>query len=210
MKRVQRIRRVRDTVLIITNGKQTEKNYFNSITNSFKCPYTIKVEYKNSECDELVRYASLLDSSSYNQIWCVFDIDESFAEGHLLSALKDAEKNNIRIAFSNESFEVWLLFHIKDNVSPSLSRKTYIKELNKLLEQKGVSKSYKKNDLELMRDFFIPKLPDAATNAKKIFQKAELEHQNQFCGNKNYPIWSWKSTTNVYKLIEALKLSFKD
>ena len=47
MKREQKQKILRDTILIITNGKQTEKNYFNNITNSFRSVYTIKVDFKN-------------------------------------------------------------------------------------------------------------------------------------------------------------------
>ncbi|MBO7527034.1 MAG: RloB domain-containing protein, partial [Clostridia bacterium] len=80
MKRIQKQKKIRDTVLIITNGRQTEKNYFNSITNSYKSMFTIKVVYKNAQPDELVSYAISLDENLYNQIWCVFDIDDTYAE----------------------------------------------------------------------------------------------------------------------------------
>ena len=45
--------------------------------------------------------------------------------------------------------------------------------------------------------------------AKKIYQSFEANHQKEYSGNKNYPIWEWKSTTTVYQLIEALQLTLK-
>lgn len=210
MKRKQKQRKVRDTIYIFTNGKRTEKLYFNNITNSFCSMFKIKVEYKNEQPDKLVEYAKKLDSNLYNQIWCVFDIDDTYKEGHLLYALEDARKHNINIAYSNEAFEVWLLCHLTKNIKPSLTRKTYIKEINYYLQEKGVERKYQKNDLELLKNQFIPNALQASEVAKKIYQSSEANHQREYDGNKNYPIWKWKSTTTVYQLIEALQLTSKN
>ena len=96
MKRTQKQRKIRDTILIVTNGKRTEKLYFDNLTNSFSSMFKIKVEYKNEQPDELVEYAKSLDSNLYNQIWCVFDIDDSYKEGHLLNALAKAKKTQYK------------------------------------------------------------------------------------------------------------------
>lgn len=205
MKRIQKQRKVRDTVLIITNGKKTEKNYFENLTSSFFGMFKIKVEYKNEQPDDLVKYAKNLDLTLYNQIWCVFDIDDTFTEGHLINALNYAKKGNINVAYSNEAFEVWLLCHLTKSISPGLSRKTYIKEINKILESKRLAK-YQKNDLDLLKIVFIPNALQASEVAKKIYQRFEADYQREYKGNKNYPIWNWKSTTTVYQLIEALQL----
>lgn len=205
MKRTQKQRKIRDTLLIITNGKRTEKLYFENITNSFKSMFKIKVDYKNEQPDKLVEYAKSLDLSLYNQVWCVFDIDDTYTEGHLINALADAKKHNINITYSNEAFEVWLLCHLSKSVNPSLTRKTYIKEINKVLEDKRLSK-YQKNDLDLLKSQFIPRALQASEVAKKIYQSFAARHQKENKGNKNYPIWDWKSTTTVYQLIEALQL----
>ena len=210
MKRIPLNKKIRDTVLIITNGK-TEKTYFNSITQNFKSVYKLKVEYKNDECDEMVNYAvKEARDNDYNQVWVVFDIDESFSEGHLTAALHTARTNNIEIAYSNEAFEVWLLYHLKSTVSESLTRKTYSKELNKLLKEEDLTASYKKNDDDLLKNTFIPKLLTATTNAKKNYQRYQAERQREYITNKQFRIWEWKSTTTVYQLIEALRLTEKD
>lgn len=70
MKRTQKQRKIRDTVLIVTNGKRTEKLYFDNLTNSFSSMFKIKVEYKNEQPDELVEYAKSLDSNLYK--YCLF------------------------------------------------------------------------------------------------------------------------------------------
>lgn len=209
MKRTQKQRKIRDTILIVTNGKRTEKLYFDNLTDSFSSMFKIKVEYKNEQPDKLVEYAKNLDSNLYNQIWCVFDIDDTLQEGHLLLAIADAKKHNINIAYSNEAFEVWLLCHLTKNIKPSLTRKTYIKEINNYLEEMRLPK-YQKNDLNLLKNQFIPNALQASEIAKKIYQGFEANHQKQYGGNKNYPIWDWKSTTTVYQLIETLQLTLKN
>lgn len=208
MKRVPAKRKVRDTVLIATNGRQTEKNYFSCLTEHFKSIYSIKIEFRNMQCDELVNYAASLNQTDYNQIWCVFDVDDTVEEGHLLTALKVARASNIRVAISNEAFEVWLLFHLCPEVKPSLTRKSYAKEINRLLSEQGEKAIYRKNDIELLKTAFLPNALDAAENAKKVYQKKEAEYQRQF-GNSNFRIWEWKSITTVYKLIESLRLTEK-
>ncbi len=209
MKRPLKPRKIRDTLLIVTNGKQTEKNYFNNLTNSFSCMFSIKVEYKNCQCDQLVDYAIGLDSTAYNQIWCVFDIDDSFTEGHLQYALERAKKYKINIAYSNEAFEVWLLYHFKESVKEALSRKTYIKELNGILAGTSGQK-FQKNDVELLKKSFIPNALLASERAKKKYQQKEAEHKRLYFGNNNYPVWEWKSTSTVFNLIDALDLKPKN
>lgn len=210
MRRIPKLRKVKDTILILTNGKRTETNYFNSITESYKSMFKIKVEPKNKQCDALVDYAISLKTLNYNQIWCVFDIDDTLIEGHLMQAIKKAESNGINVAFSNESFEVWLLYHLSPQVKPNLTRRTYIKEINKLLQSNGCNTPYQKNDKDLLKTEFLPKLLEASENAKKIYQRYEADHQKQFHGLKNYPIWDWKSTSTVYRLIDSLQLTPKN
>lgn len=208
MQRIQKRRKTRDTILIITNGKRTEKLYFVNLTNSFSSMFKIKVEYKNGQPDKLVEIAKNLDLNLYNQIWCVFDIDDTFKDGHLLPAIEDAKRHGINIAYSNEAFEVWLLCHLTENISSNLTRKFYIREINKYLKEERLPK-YQKNDLDLLKEKFIPNALRASKIAKKIYQSFEADHQRKCSGDKNYPIWNWKSTTTVYQLIEALQLTCK-
>ncbi len=208
MKRIQKFKKERDTILILTNGKQTEKNYFKSLTSNYETMFKIEVKVLNKQCDELVNYAAQLDKSSYNQIWCVFDIDDSYTEGHLIRAIKLAKQNNIMIAYSNEAFEVWLLYHLSNSVNLNLTRRTYIKELNSLLQNEGYNRAYKKNDVNLLKEKFISNALIAAQNAKKSYQKVVADYQKTY-HNENYPIWDWKSTTTVYQLIESLQLKLK-
>ena len=101
----------RDKFYIITNGEQTEKNYFD-LLKSKKSIYDMKVLFFNDSPLNLVKHASEYVDDA-NQVWCVFDIDNSFEEGNLIETLNSAKKDEINIAFSNLAFEVWLISHFK-------------------------------------------------------------------------------------------------
>lgn len=209
MRRTQKQRQVRNTILIITNGKETEQNYFNSIKACFDSIFTINVEFKNKQCDELVQYACSLEATAYNQIWCLFDIDDAQKEGHLSSAIEKAKRGNIKIAFSNEAFEVWLLYHFTKSVSPKLNRKTYILEINKQLQAQGYSATYEKNNKTLLASTFVPRALVATERAKTVYQRREADHKTMY-GNANYPVAEWKSISTVYQLIESLQLTQRE
>jgi hypothetical protein len=68
------------------------------------------------------------DGQSYNQIWCVFDRD-SFPAGNFNRAFTVAAENRIRIAYSNQCFELWYLLHYHFN-DAAIDRKTYTRRLS--------------------------------------------------------------------------------
>lgn len=182
---------------IITNGEKTENLYFNFL----KCKkslFDVHVKIQNKDPYALVQYASgFLDDA--NQVWCVFDVDQTYETGRLEEALQLAKKTNIHCAVSNISFEVWLVSHyerLKDYKTESQLEEK-LKEL--------LRKPYLKNDEQVIKSF-IPKYNDAINNSKIVYQT--WEKNNRLC-NGISPIWDWNSCTNVFQLIEALKLQVK-
>ena len=204
MPRNKRSLDARSKFYILTNGRETEKNYFDLIK-SKKSIFDVKVEYQNSNPVQLVRYASQYLREA-NQVWCVFDIDNNFNEGTLIQAIKLAEETGVQIAYSNIAFEVWLLSHYQ-KVESSYDNTRLIRQMDKLLrEDLRLNRGYDKSDKELLKKHFLPKLDDAIVNSKVIYQRKVKQHEQEYMGNKNYRIWEWNSSTNVFQLIEALKL----
>ena len=204
MPRNKRSLDARSKFYILTNGRETEKNYFDLIK-SKKSIFDVKVEYQNSNPVQLVRYASQYLREA-NQVWCVFDIDNNFNDGTLIQAIKLAEETGVQIAYSNIAFEVWLLSHYQ-KVESSYDNTRLIRQMDKLLrEDLRLNRGYDKSDKELLKKHFLPKLDDAIVNSKVIYQRKIKQHEQEYMGNKNYRIWEWNSSTNVFQLIEALKL----
>ena len=204
MPRNKRSLDARSKFYILTNGRETEKNYFDLIK-SKKSIFDVNVEYQNSNPVQLVRYASQYLREA-NQVWCVFDMDNNFNDGTLIQAIKLAEETGVQIAYSNIAFEVWLLSHYQ-KVESSYDNTRLIRQMDKLLrEDLRLNRGYDKSDKELLKKHFLPKLDDAIVNSKVIYQRKVKQHEQEYMGNKNYRIWEWNSSTNVFQLIEALKL----
>lgn len=192
----------RNTFYIITNGEQTEFNYF-KLLKAKRSVYDVKILFENADPLGLVQYAQRYISDA-NQVWCVFDVDYTYKDKRLIPALKQAEESGIKIAYSNVAFEVWLISHF-ERCKITLQLDDYINELDKLLKRSGINKTYSKADEKLIKDCFIPNYKKAMENSKIIYQNYVKKHNEKY-PNQRQPIWNWVSSTTVYKLVEALKL----
>lgn len=203
MARRKDVCKAKNDFYIVTNGAQTEMNYFNLIK-SKKSIYSIRTVFSNRDPIGMVEYAkSFLPNA--NQVWCVFDIDYTYRDNRLIPALEEARKSGIKIAYSNKAFEVWLISHFEQ-----FKAKKYLSEyaniLTKHLKESGYQGKYDKVDEKLLKNYFIPKYKDAVVNAKIVYQKYDREFCKRAQEEEMPPIWDWDASTTVYKLIEALQL----
>lgn len=177
----------RDTekkILIVCEGARTEPDYFKKFKVSKKC------EIVGAGCNTLSvvnRAVSMFSSGDFKEAWCVFDRD-SFKKERVKLALKTARQNNINIAFSNESFELWYILHF-DYLDTKVTRKKYTEILSNRL-----GKEYKKNDSEMYQLLL--------KNQKKAIERAKRLHSEMLpqgaCEHDCYPY------TTVYELVERL------
>ena len=188
----------RDTFVIITNGKESEKNYFEAIRANFESLYTIKVKFLNRDPVGLIDYAIEIKNDS-NCVWCVFDKDE-FPADAINQAMKKARQEDIGIALSNAAFEVWLINHLR-LFGDEKSAKDLQGILDNELKRNGYTSGYTKNDKRVIKEVFLNHIEDACNNADIIYQKRVSE-----CGGSSYRICEWNSCTTVHKLIEALRI----
>ena len=93
---------IRNTFYILTNGKETEKNYFDLIKSN-KSIYDVKMEYHNLSSLQLVKYGLTIPNA--NQIWCVFDIDNTMEENILIPTINLAKKSSYSFIISHRSGE---------------------------------------------------------------------------------------------------------
>lgn len=203
MARKAETRQARNTFWIITNGEQTEKNYFD-LLKSKQSIYDVKVKFINADPLGLVECAQSYTADA-NQVWCVFDIDNAHKDKRLIPALQKAEQESIKVAYSNIAFEVWLISHFQKCAMP-LSTDKHKSILDHCLKERGSKTEYTKSDKTLFKKYFIPDYKQAVENAKIVYQSYVKTHRNTYGVNANFPIWEWNSSTTVYKLIEALKL----
>lgn len=124
--------------LIVCEGEKTEPNYFDS----FHLPGLINVDAQGYGVSppKLVEKALELRRQSsrrrgrdpYDQVWCVFDKDD-WNERDFDSAIRRAENQGLRVAYSNQAFEIWYLLHFHFYNSP-MHRKDYENKLSELLD----------------------------------------------------------------------------
>ena len=132
--------------LIVSEGVKTEPLYLNGLVNKINEQYKsiakenhIFVHGTGRNTKGLLRYVEKrVDNGEwekYENIWLVYDKDD-FPEDNFDNTQFSAEgrkDNKIKVAWSNESFELWLLLHFQD-YGVDNGRKAYIKKLNEYFD----------------------------------------------------------------------------
>jgi hypothetical protein len=184
--------------LIICEGEKTEVNYFKKFPVSTK-PKVIDLDVRGEgkvtlslveRALVLKKEEGLETNNEYkDQVWCVFDRDfkqENFNAQNFNSAIALANKEGIRVAFSNDAFELWYILHFEYYESET-HRQNYADLLEKRLGYK-----YEKNS-ETMYEELKDKQHHAIKHAKKLIQ----EYDPRMTGNHN-------PSTTVHFLVEEL------
>ncbi|MCK5796835.1 MAG: RloB domain-containing protein [Deltaproteobacteria bacterium] len=113
-------------MLIVCEGDRTEPYYFKAF--EARNGNVVDVRGLGMNTLSLVRRATeLRDEGGYvedgDQVWVVMDRD-SFPAEQFNAALALAKNERVKVAWSNEAFELWYLLHF-DYHDAALSRKTY-------------------------------------------------------------------------------------
>lgn len=161
-------RNPRERILIVCEGEKTEPNYFRSFPVD-KEVVEVDIYGEGLNTDRLVEEIIFMQEEAkrkglfYNQVWCVLDRN-SFPPQNFNRAIQLAESNKIRVAYSNEAFEIWYLLHFHYFVDAA-SRSQYKDRLSKLLDF-----PYKKNS-ETMYAELLTRQPTAIKNATKLLNE---------------------------------------
>jgi len=179
--------------LIVCEGEKTEPHYFKSFPVDTKViKLDIKGEGRNTK--SLVEKAiELKKDSEYDEsdrFWCVFDRDINGKNSHdaqnFNAAITLAKNNDIKVAYSNDAFELWYLLHF-NFYKNGMCRKDYQKMLTKLLGHE-----YQKNS-ETIYEELKSKQQDAIKHAKRLL--LEYDRPNPESDNPS---------TTVHLLVEEL------
>ncbi len=189
IKRKIDIRKPEPSFLIVCEGERTEPIYFKAFklqsakVKVFGAGYnTLSLVKKTIELKEKAREKNEI----YEQVWSVFDRD-SFPKQDFNAAFDLAKKKEIKIAYSNEAFELWYLLHFH-YYNSGISREKYEEKLTKLLKHK-----YEKKSRTIYAEI-IDKQDDAIRNAQKLLETYEKTHNPE----KDNP------STTVHHLVQEL------
>lgn len=193
-------KKLRQHILIICEGEKTEPNYFKSIENKLPrgiVKLDIYGEGKNTlslvsdvidKVEEVKNHAKRDDYiRPYDQAWVVFDRD-SFNPDQFDNAISKAKANDIKVAYSNEAFELWYILHF-EYLNAGITRNQYKGKLTYHLGAK-----YEKNSEDMYKKLKDLGDQDAATkNAIKL-----LELHNNIAPSLQNP------STRVHELVIIL------
>ena len=147
--RKQGDRAVYTRFLIVCEGTDTEPNYFRSfIKDRWSEVKTVGSVIKGcgrGTCQlvaEAVKMRDELESRrqvKFDRIWLVFDKDEFI---DFTKAIRDAKKEGMKCAWSNESFELWYCLHFQ-NISTGVERTKYISMIESVVRKASGKRTYK-------------------------------------------------------------------
>ena len=110
-------------VLIVCEGTRTEPGYFHDLRHTERIPIELEISPGGVPKTLVQRAVQLKNAAQkeakirqdenllYDDIWCVFDIDEHPA---VPDGKRQARDNEINLAISNPCFELWILLHFRD------------------------------------------------------------------------------------------------
>lgn len=164
----------RSAVYIVCEGEETEVNYFKRFRRRHSIVDVIPLVSKYKAADVLVKKAlTVIRRSEYDpregdSVWCVFDRDDNTDE-MLFSAERTARAENLRLAFSNPSFELWFILHFFNQTGPVKDSR----EAVRILRSRGGIEKYEKNGDYF--DMLLPLQSTAVERARKILKQAEKD-----------------------------------
>ena len=197
---IRKRKEVHCSIMIVCEGSKTEPNYFEAFArikhNVFV--YDIEVKGLGQGAKKVVEKAiELKNKNNYDRIWAVFDKDDISAKDFNNAIILGME-NGIEVAWSNEAFELWYLYHFQ-NVTTAISRKQYEEKISVAVKSSPKFKSTKKYKYtkEDPYNYCIMTTYGSMENAIRYAEAKHLEYNDSKYANQN-------PCTTVYRLVRQL------
>lgn len=129
-------REERLTLLIICQGAVTEVEYFRhfELATADIIPLGRPFDPETLVQEALdLRQAAIDQKKAYDQVWCVFDKDDT-EPGPFHAAIQKAQANGLEVAYSNQVFEYWFLLHFDPHPGGHMNRKACGKRVEELIQ----------------------------------------------------------------------------
>jgi RloB-like protein len=194
----QSSREINNTFVIYCEGENTEPNYFKA----FKMRAETAVipigtgRSKTALVEFAIKDLAKREKERNRQAWVVFDYDidlkKSNQNADLKEAMRLADKKDLKIAFSNDCFELWFLLHFQF-IDVAMHRNQLYELLGKKFnidyEKEGKSKA---ESLKIYQQL-LDKQPVAIKNAEKLYELQSKQNRTE-----ENPI------TTVHELVEQM------
>ena len=188
------------SILIVCEGENTEPSYFNQFRITSAKVKSVGEGYNTVSL--VNRALALAQQGKFDQVWCVFDKDD-FNDNDFNSAIRIAEANNFGIAYSNQSFEYWLILHFNDHQGGGMHRDSYNDKINEHL--KPFNLIYDGKGTKLIREDFFELLDgiDNKTSRKRV-ELAIFRAETNYNHFDNINPAREESSTTVFRLVREL------
>lgn len=208
LKRPTRYRKYLQFFLIVCEDEKTEPKYFESFVDLFP-DETMYLETVGTGRSPLgVVKSSISEREKLYQksrrhidfVWAIFDKDDADINETTVKNFKEAfelaNQEDIKIAYSNEVFELWLLLHfIEVDVSVPMGRKVIYQRLDEVLKLKQNDFVYKHGNTDVID------LVQKYGNEEKACKRAEF----LFKHHKNIEPIQANPSTKVHLLVKELR-----
>jgi len=185
--------------LIVCEG-QTEEWYFKSFP---ILTATVDAKGIGRTKTALVEYAKrLATQNTYDEVWCVFDMDINYEDiqkqdfNNAIFQIQQGSNKNFKVAYSNDSFELWFLIHYQI-IEHQQHRTYFYKKLSDLwdinYENDGKKLAFCKTIYERLQNDIDANQENAIIIAKNLFET--VQHLNP---HEQNPV------TKVFELVEEL------
>ncbi len=195
-------RKVHPKIFVWSHTEKAEIEYFQDFKNHLCTPLLMPkreicwtpqallvklIDWKNNNINEL----------DNDQVWCIFDVDDFYKKNkiELMRAINNARKNNIRIAFANECFELWILLHFMKPTSP-ISRGNNIQQKIQTKFKKHALGTFVKN--QKVFNTLIPFMSTAVSNSKQIVPEYGCIDWEEKLSERGNP------STSIHFLVEEI------
>jgi hypothetical protein len=182
-------------ILVVCEGKLTEPEYFKALQHEFRNRLVhVEIDKQAGVPMTVVKRAIEMDSQAnaeakqkrnddlkYDDVWCVFDVDE---HPHLPEALELAKKSGVKVALSNPCIELWAILHFQEQ-----NEQLHRHEAQRALRQ-HLPRYDKVLDFDKMKAWYAR----AVERARSLQKKAEATSDP----NRN-------PSTGVYLLTELIR-----
>jgi len=178
---------MRQSFLIFCEGP-TESGYFSS----FKVKTKVLGGGNALKIIEAAIAQKKRATKEVDQYWVVFDKDETPAQD-FDRAIELAKGNNIKVAWSNQAFELWIILHYQE-LSKPCDRRRYEEILCRHLKDYSASKKGEEQGRRLFAQTYhlVQKAIDQAIKGHSLFDEKSLPSRRE-------------SSTTVFELANAIR-----
>jgi RloB-like protein len=196
----ERTRAEKPVILIVCEGENTEPSYFRQFRLTSAKVKPVGEGYNTKSLVE--RAIQLRAESDYDQVWVVFDKDD-FPSQNFHDAIQLAEREDIGLAWSNQSFEYWLLLHFDDHQGGGMHRNQYGNRINKLIGPLGEYYDY--NGSKLVDERFFTILESRDPKTKKPRREIAIDRAKRIRDHwQGHTPAESESCTLVFQLVEEI------